>query len=157
MSIKLTRRIAGGLMKRGESKIRILPDKLQDAEKAITRDDVRNLIASGAVYAIKKKHNVSIYSKILREKRNKGRRRGPGRRKGSAHARASLTYKKKIRGQRRILHALKSEGTIDREAFKKYYRLVKGGNFATKGSLLSHITAEGVQINPERLEKLKHA
>jgi large subunit ribosomal protein L19e len=156
MSVKLTRRIASELMKRGESKIRILPSKLEDAQKAITREDVRALIASGGVYAVKAKHNMSAYSKVLREKRNKGRRRGPGRRKGTANARMSLTYKKKIRGQRRVLGALKLDGTIDRPSFKKYYRLVKGGNFATKGSLLSHIAADGISITPERMEKLKH-
>lgn len=156
MSIKLTRRIASKLMKRGESKVRIMPTRTADAEKAITREDVRALITSGAVYAVKEKHNMSIYSKILREKRNKGRRRGPGRRKGSAKARRSVEYPKKIRGQRRVLGALKADGTIDNEAFKRYYRLVKGGNFDTKGSLLNHITADGVKIEPDKIEKLKH-
>ncbi|MDE1865648.1 MAG: 50S ribosomal protein L19e [Candidatus Micrarchaeota archaeon] len=156
MSIKLTRRIAAELMKRGESKVRIKPDKADDAKKAITREDVRALIANGSVYAIKEKHNLSLYSKELRVKRNKGRRRGPGRRKGSAKARQSIDYVKKIRGQRRVLAALKQEKSIDNEAFKRYYRLVKGGNFQTKGQLLSHLTTEGVKIDQQRLEKLRH-
>jgi large subunit ribosomal protein L19e len=156
MTVKLTKRIAGELMHRGVSKIRIMPDRIADAQKAITREDVRALIAAGSVYAIKKKHNLSVYSKILREKRNKGRRRGPGRRKGSAKTRMAIGYEKRVRGQRRVLHQLKEEGTITNDAFKRYYRLVKGGNFATKGSLISHIVAEGVKIEDEKIEKLKH-
>jgi large subunit ribosomal protein L19e len=157
MSIKLSRRIAAELMKRGESKVRIKPDRVEDAKKAITREDVRNLISSGAVYAIKPKHNLSLYSKDLREKRNKGRARGPGRRKGSAKARQSVGYEKKIRGQRRVLAALKKEKVIDNIAFKSYYKLVKGGNFPSKISLLNHLTSVGgVKIEPQKLEQLRH-
>jgi large subunit ribosomal protein L19e len=156
MSIKLTRRIAAEMIGRGESKVRIKPDRMADAKKAITRADVKALIEAGAVYAIKEKHNISAYSKILREKRNQGRRRGMGRRKGTRKARQGITYGKRVRGQRRILDALKSDGTIDNLAFRKYYRLVKGGNFATKATLLSHIAADGVKLEAERVERLRH-
>ena len=82
MSIKLSRRIAAELMGRGISKVRIKPDRVEDAKKAITREDVRALISSGAVYALKAKHNMSLYSKDLREKRNKGRAQGSGKEEG---------------------------------------------------------------------------
>jgi large subunit ribosomal protein L19e len=156
MSIKLSRRIAAELMERGISKVRIKPDRVEDAKKAITREDVRNLITTGAVYALKIKHNQSLYSKALRIKRNQGRGRGPGRRKGSANARMAVDYKKKIRGQRRVLAALKMEKAIDNLAYKKYYRLVKGGNFQTKASLISHLTTDGVKIDDKKLEQLRH-
>jgi large subunit ribosomal protein L19e len=155
MSIKLSRRIAAELLDRGISKVRIKPDRVEDA-KAITREDVRNLITTGAVYALKEKHNMSIYSKELRKKRNQGRGRGPGRRKGSAKARMAVDYKKRIRGQRRVLAVLKKEKVIDNVAFKRFYKLVKGGNFQTKASLLSHLTANGVKLETARLEQLRH-
>lgn len=156
MSIKLTKRIAGELMERGVSKVRIKSSGLADAKKAITREDVRTMIKDGNLYAIKIKHNISAYSKVLREKRNKGRRRGPGRRKGSEKARGILEYKKKIRGQRRVLKILKTEKIIDNDKFKKYYALVKGGNFVSKISLISHIKNDGVAINDEKLNQLRH-
>jgi large subunit ribosomal protein L19e len=157
MSIKLTRRIAAELMGRGVSKVRIKPDRTEDAKKSITREDVRAMITSGGVYALPIKHNQSIYSKELRIKRNKGRARGPGRRKGSANARMSLTYQKKIRGQRRVLSSLKQEKVIDNILFKKYYKLIKGGNFQTKAQLLAHLTAVGgVKIEQQKLEQMKH-
>jgi large subunit ribosomal protein L19e len=157
MSIKLTKRIASDLIGRGESAIKIKPDFTAQAKKAITREDVRALVKSGGIYAVKAKHNLSAYSKVLREKRIKGRRRGMGRRKGTIAARGGLLlYKKKIRGQRRLIKALKEEKSIDNIKFKKYYALVKGGNFATKGSLLSHIRNDGIVIADEKAKQLRH-
>ncbi|MDE1868678.1 MAG: 50S ribosomal protein L19e [Candidatus Micrarchaeota archaeon] len=157
MSVRLTRRIAAELLNRGESAIRIKPAAIADAQKAITRDDVRTLIGSGSVYALQEKSNLSLYSKELREKRNQGRKRGRGRRKGTAKARgATLRYEKKVRGQRRVLAALKKDKTIDNEQYKRFYALVKGGNFMTKASLLGHIRAHGVTLTEERYKQLKH-
>ncbi|MGI0100106.1 MAG: 50S ribosomal protein L19e [Candidatus Micrarchaeaceae archaeon] len=157
MSIKLTRRIAAQLMDRGESAVKIKPDAIADAKKAITREDVKTLIKKGSIYATKIKHNISAYSKVLDMKREKGRRRGPGRRKGTLKARGgTVEYKKKIRGQRRMLKALKEEKLIDNIKFKRYYALVKGGNFSTKASLLSHIRNDGLKIEDDKAMKLRH-
>lgn len=156
MSIRLTKRIASELLGRGTSSIRIKPDFIKDAEKAITREDVRAMLKSGSIYATKEKHNISAYSKVLNEKRKKGRRRGAGRRKGTKAARGVLEYKKKIRGQRRLIKALKEEKLIDNEKFKKYYALVKGGNFISKASLLNHIRNDGININEDKAKQLRH-
>ncbi|MDE1871298.1 MAG: 50S ribosomal protein L19e [Candidatus Micrarchaeota archaeon] len=156
MSVRLTKRIASELLGRGTSNVRIKPDSIKEAEKAITREDVRALVKSGGIYVIKKKHNISAYSKVLNEKRRKGRRRGMGRRKGTKSARGILEYKKKVRGQRRMLKALKGEKLIENERFKKYYALVKGGNFASKASLLSHIRNEGLEISEDKAKELRH-
>ena len=114
------------LIKRGESAVRIKPAFTKDAEKAITREDVRSMIKNGSIYTTKLKHNISAYSKVLKEKRKKGRRRGTGRRKGTLKARGTVEYKKRIRGQRRVLKVLKEEKLVDNERFKRYYALVKG-------------------------------
>ncbi len=156
MSVKLTKRTASSILKRGVSSIRIKPDAVEDAQKAITREDVRGLIKGGKVYALKEKENISAYSKVLKEKRSKGRRRGKGRKKGTRKARGIVTYQKRVRAQRRILAALKDEKVIDNVMFKKFYALVKGGSFQTKMTLISHIRSKGVGINDEQLEKLKH-
>ncbi len=156
MSIKLTKRVAADIMGRGVSKVRVNPTALAEAEKAITREDVRALIKSGGVYAIKEKDNISMNSKLLKKKRAQGRRRGIGRKKGTRKARASLEYKQKIRGQRRILAALKGEKAIDNMTFKSLYRLVKGGTFASKASLLGNIKGRGINISDDKMKQLKH-
>lgn len=157
MSIKFTKRAAAGLLGRGESSIRIDHSSLQEAEKAITREDVRDLISKGKVYALPAKHNISVYSKVLQKKRLQGRRRGVGRKRGGRNARASLEYKEKVRAQRRVLHILKEEKLIDNTMFKGFYRLVRGGTFQSKASLLSHITSTGIKVSEEKLKQLKHA
>jgi len=156
MGLKTTKRIAGALLKRGISSIRIKPSAVEDATKALTKDDVRNLISKGSIYAVKEKHNMSIYSKILNKKRSKGRKRGRGRRKGTLNARAGRTYPKRIRAQRRVLDILKDDKSVNNETFKELYRLVKGGNFASKASLLNHIKAMGIEVSDEKFEKLRH-
>jgi large subunit ribosomal protein L19e len=156
MSIELTKRIAAQLLERGVTAVRIKEGAVAEAKKAITREDVRNLIKNGSIYTVMEKHNISAYSKVLKEKRKKGRRRGQGRRKGTAGARGIMEYKKTIRGQRRVLNDLKVQKVIDNEKFKKYYALVKGGSFANKVSLINHIKSDGVSINDEKMKQLRH-
>lgn len=156
MSVKLTRRIASEMMKRGVSSVRIKPSAFEDAQKAITRDDVRGLIKNGSIYAIAEKHNMSLYSKALGKKRSKGRSRGSGRRKGTRRAREGIQYKKKIRAQRRVLASLKSEKRIDNAMYKKLYLLVKGGNFVSKVTLLNRVRSEGIELDDAQFEKLRH-
>jgi large subunit ribosomal protein L19e len=155
MGIKLTKRIAADLMDRGVSSIRISQNATQEAKKAITRDDVRALIKNGSVYALAEKKVLSLHGKELHKKRVQGRRRGPGKKKGSQKARKEIEYKKVVRGQRRVLGALKDENIIDNEMFKKFYSLVKGGSFQNKASLINHIKDEGISISAEKLAELK--
>ncbi len=154
MSIKFTKRAAALILRRGVNSIRIQDGALEDAQKAITKEDVRALIKSGKVYAIKANSTLSLHGKELKEKRHAGRARGPGRRKGTRKARKGMTYKKKVRAQRRILKALKKSSEIDNTMFKRYYALVKGGNFQTKLSLINHIRTT-VKMTDERVEELK--
>jgi large subunit ribosomal protein L19e len=156
MSVKLTRRIAARIMKRGETKVLIKKDAVADAQKAITADDVRDMIKSGKIYVRKEKRNASLRSSIVSMKKAQGRRRGPGRRKGSAKSRSSVDYKKSVRGQRRVLKKLKADNTIDNQMYKKFYRLVKGGTFKSKGSLISQMQNNGISINEETAKQLRH-
>lgn len=156
MSIKLTKRIAADIMGRGLSSVRIKEGATAEAQKAITRADVRELVKNGSIYAIKEKENLSLHSQMLREKRMKGRRRGQGKRRGSIKARGAMPYKQKIRAQRRVLAELKGSKEIDNITFKKFYALVKGGIFPSKQSLLFRLKTEGVKLDDARMEKLRH-
>ena len=156
MSIKLTKRVASALMKRGKTAVKLNPAFLEDARKALTREDVREMIKKGSIYAVKPKHNLSLYGGILNKKREQGRKRGRGKRRGTAKARSGVEYKKEIRAQRRVLAALKTEKTIDNQLFKKLYALVKGGTFSNKVTLLNRVRSEGVTLDDERFEKLRH-
>lgn len=154
MTLKFARRLAAELMDRGENAVRINPIALEKASKAMTREDVKRLIKDGSVYAIKKKHNLSKRSKLLRVKRAKGRRRGQGRRRGTDKARQGRRWEKQVRSQRLLLRKLRSSGKLDRGSFRKYYLLIKGNSFPDKASLLLHLGEEGVKVSPEELKAI---
>jgi large subunit ribosomal protein L19e len=154
MSLKFVRRTAAILMKRGESKIRIAQSSLEDADKAMSRDDVRALIKNGKVYAVKAKKNRSMNSKILKMKRDEGRRRGPGRRKGTLKARGTISWEKKVRAQRFVLKELKLMRKLDNKSFRTFYLLIKGNSFPDKASLLRKITESGVSISEDDMKSI---
>ncbi len=155
-SIRLTRRLAARILRRGENGIRIKPAGVADAKKALTRDDVRALISQGTIYAVAPRPNASMRGAQVRAKRRKGLRRGPGRRRGTAKARARLRGRHAVlaRAQRRVLKALKSDGTISGDVFKRYYRLSKGGTFNSKMAMVTRLRNE-VQISDERVKELR--
>jgi large subunit ribosomal protein L19e len=149
MSVKLTKRVASSLLKRGESSIRIREGSIEDANKAITRDDVRAMIKSGAIFAIKKKREVYKRVKPVKKKRNTGKRKGTNKaRMGGS------PWKKKARAQRMLLKRLREMGKIDGAVFRKYYLHVKGNVFADKRSLLLHLEDDGIKVTPEEMKQI---
>jgi large subunit ribosomal protein L19e len=149
MTIKFTKRIASEILERGVNSLKIKPDSIEEASKAITRDDVRRLIKEGIIVAVKPKYE--LYPKTKTEKR----KRGTGKRKGSAKARRGRTWEKKVRAQRMLLARLKEIGKIDNSVFKRYYLLIKGNAFADKRSLLLHLSDDGIKISEEETKQLK--
>ncbi len=149
MTIKFARRTAAELTKRGAGAIRINPSALEEVKKAMTREDVRALLKSGSIFAMKPKHNVSLSSKKLKIRRAKGRGRGPGKRKGTMKARQGMGWIKRARSQRLLLKRLRSIGKLDGKTFNTYYMLVKGGTFADKGSLMLHLREDGIMLTEE--------
>jgi large subunit ribosomal protein L19e len=148
MSIKLTKRLASSILGRGESSIRIRQGAYEEARKAMTRDDVRKLIGSGEIFALKKKSEVYKKAKPLK------RKRGAGKRKGTRKARQGILWSKKVRSQRLLLSRLRETGKIDRRVFRRYYRLVKGNSFPDKRSLLLHLGDEGVAVSEDELKQI---
>ena len=153
---KRVKRMASEILLRGISSIKIKPSAMEDAKNVLTRDDVRGLIKDGRIYAVQEKHNLSTYGKALKKKRQQGRGRGIGRRRGTSKARHGIDHKKKVRAQRRLLHALKDEKAINNKQFKSLSALVNGGTFNSKVSLLGRIKNEGIEISNEKYEKLRH-
>ena len=159
MTLKFAKRVAAQMLNRGESSIRFRVDAIPEIEKAITREDIKKLIGNGSILALKAKHNISMNAKIMRKKREEGRRRGVGRRKGSKGARGGMSWEKKIRSQRMLLSELKKMKKLDSKQFMKFYMLVKGNSFANKASLLLHVKDEGIILSDEEIrdinEKIK--
>ncbi|RLI80236.1 50S ribosomal protein L19e [Archaeoglobales archaeon] len=131
MNLKLQRKMAAKILKCGENRIWIDPTALEDVAAAATKEDVRELIESGA---IKRKPVRGISRARINKRRlqrRKGRRRGHGRRKGKKTARMSKKeqWMIRIRALRKRLKYLRDTGAIDRRTYRMLYRKAKGGEF----------------------------
>ena len=156
MGMIFAKRAAAGILGRGESSIRIKPDAVEDASKALTKDDIRRLIEKGGIYAIKEKHNKSRKRAMLRQARKEGRRRGIGRRRGTDKARTGRqVWEKKVRSQRRLLKELKLMKKIDTKTFNAFYARVKGNEYANKATMLLHLREQGVSITEAESKAIK--
>jgi len=146
MNLKNQRRVAAQLLKCGENRVWMDPNRLEDASDAITRGDVRTLIYSGAIAAKQKKGISRARTNYRKAQRAKGRRRGQGSRRGRKGARkpSKETWMQTIRPIRRKLKELRDAGKIDTATYREYYLKAKGGVFKSRPHLESHLKTEGI-------------
>lgn len=135
------RRIASGMLKVGENKVRFKPDSLSKIAEALTREDVRSLIKDGAVFAIPPRGVSRARGREKQRQKAKGRRMGKGSRKGTPSARKSgkETWMQKVRAQRAHLRDLVAEKKISRKSARKVYLMVKGNAFKGVKILDTHL------------------
>ena len=143
----LQKRLAAEVLGVGVSRIKLVVKSKEDEEElesAITREDIKRLIKMGLIVAEPEKSNSRGRWRELKRKRAKGRRRGPGRRKGKAGARSDRKREwiNRIRKMRRYLKYLRDKGIIDKRTYRRYYRLAKGGSFASLSALRMHLEKE---------------
>jgi large subunit ribosomal protein L19e len=123
------RRLAADILKCGESRIWMEPTAGERINRAITRNDVRGLIADGVI----SKHRAKVNARKAHGKQDIGSR------KGAAGARRGLKSKwlKIIRPQRSLLADVKDK--MKPLAYRKTYLLVKGGMFRSRAHLQTHL------------------
>jgi large subunit ribosomal protein L19e len=133
--------MAADILKAGQNKVWFDDEDLDEIAGAVTREDVKRLIARGS---IQKKQTVGSSrgrANKLKRQKDKGRRRGHGSRKGAKHA--TVTSKRKwiktIRPIRSRLKELRASGSIDRSVYRKTYMRAKGGMFKSKAYLESYL------------------
>ncbi len=145
MDVKYQKRLAADILKCGVNRVWIDDTMLDEVIEAITRDDIRKLISSGAI----RKKPVNGVSRgryrYLSEQRRKGRRKGPGSRKGHKYARTPKKeqWMKKIRAIRHELKHMRDEGYIDKSVYRKFYLRAKGGTFKNRADLILHLKMAG--------------
>lgn len=129
--MRIQKRLAGQLMKTSPKKIRLEPERILDITEAITKTDIRALIADGAI--TKKPDNNTSRSKAnkTKDQKNKGRQKGQGSRKGKKTARLPRKeeWMNKIRKQRAFLKDLKDREVIEKTTYRNMYRKSGGGFF----------------------------
>ncbi len=134
--MKVQRRLASELLKCGSERVWFDPEHLSEIGRAITREDIRRLIAKGFIKKKPARGTSRARARVLAEKRRKGRRKGHGSRKGTKSARfpRKKRWMLKIRAQRRFLRELKEKGELGK-LYRKLYLMAKGGVFRSKAHL----------------------
>lgn len=137
------KRLASETLKIGENRVWIDPERIEDVEVAITREEIRRLIHEGAIKAKPEKGVSRSRARLLHKKRKTGRRSGAGSRGGKKTAK--LTQKegwmKKVRPLRRRIKELRADREITRDVHRKLYGLIKGGAFEDVPHLEQYIEA----------------
>lgn len=131
MSVKAQRKLAARILKVGENRVWIDPDRLDDVTLAIRRDDIRRLIHEGAIRKVPIQGISRGRAKAVHQKQKRGLRSGPGSRKGKRTAKLSgkERWMIRIRAIRRHLKQLRARRIIKPRDYRRLYRLSKGGMF----------------------------
>lgn len=141
MNTSVQRRIASQLLGCGVNKVWMDTQKAEDISMAITRDDIRKLIARGVIKKAPEKGISRVRVRAVHEQKVAGRRRGHGTAKGKATARnpPKRSWMKRIRLQRKRLVELRDAKTLAKGAYRKLYLMAKGGAFRSLGQLNTYL------------------
>ncbi len=145
-SLKNQRRLAAEILKVGQNRVWIDPERIEDAEVAMTREEIRKLIHEGAIKALPEKGVSRGRTRVLHEKKKQGRRRGSGARSGAAKANISKkeAWMKKIRALRKRLRQLKEKKIITQETYRNLYKMASSGRFASIADLERYLEAHNL-------------
>ncbi|MDP4012776.1 MAG: 50S ribosomal protein L19e [Candidatus Nanoarchaeia archaeon] len=134
MNLKSQKRISASILKVGRNRVFFDPARLPEIKEAITRGDLKKLIADLAIQA-KQENGTSRFRirKNLKQKK-KGRRKGQGSRKGTAKTRSHGKRKwiNLIRVQRDFIKELRDKNLVTKATYHDLYGKTKGGMFRSK-------------------------
>jgi large subunit ribosomal protein L19e len=129
--LKGQRRLAAQILKIGQNRVWINPERMDDVEGAITREEIRKLIHEKIIVSLPVKGVSRSRAKIIRGKKKLGRRSGPGSITGAGYAKVTQkeAWMIKIRALRRKLRELKASRIITETTYTQYYRMAGSGRF----------------------------
>jgi large subunit ribosomal protein L19e len=125
------RRLAAQILKIGQNRVWIDPDRIDDVDGAITREEVRKLIHEKVIVSLPEKGVSRSRAKTIRGKKRLGRRSGVGSVTGAGYAKVTQkdAWMLKIRSLRRKLRELKASRVITESTYTQYYRMAGSGRF----------------------------
>jgi len=136
------KQLAGKILGISPGKVRFVVDALEDIKKAITRSDIRGLIAVGKIKKSGSNEQSRVRARKIADQKRKNRRKGPGSKKG---AKFSVVPRKmqwitKIRTQRKFLKILRENGLVTPTIYQQLYRKSGGGYFRNKRHIKLYLT-----------------
>ncbi len=143
MEAKKAKELASRILKVGEGRIYLDPANLSKVSEAMTKDDVRGLIAERIIKKRASAEQSMGRARILKEKKQKGRRRGKGKRAGTKKVRGEQkkTWISKVRALRRTLRELKATNpeAVKEKGYGDMYKKIKGNYFKGKKYLAEYV------------------
>ncbi|MBI2664736.1 50S ribosomal protein L19e [Candidatus Woesearchaeota archaeon] len=141
------KRIAASILKCSPKKVVFDTGKLSEIKEAITKQDVKTLIADGTIKKIRSNQQSKSRARMRAMQRKKGRQRGHGTRKGRATARLprKTEWVAKIKNQRAFLKELRESKSITHDVYRNLYMKAKGGFFRSRRHLDLYITERGLK------------
>ncbi len=129
--LKGQRRLAAEILKIGQNRVWINPDRMDDVEGAITREEVRKLIHEKVIASLPVAGVSRGWAKTIQGKKRLGRRSGPGSVTSAGYAKVTQkdAWMIKIRSLRRKLRELKASRVITEATYTQYYRMAGSGRF----------------------------
>lgn len=136
------KKLAADILKTAPSKIRFAEGALEDIRKAITRADIRGLIAVHKIFEdTTNQHSRGRARRILEQKR-KGRRTGRGSKKGRKYSNMDrkTQWIRRIRSQRHFLKMLYEKNMLSITDYHQLYAKSKGGYFRSIRHIKLYLT-----------------
>jgi large subunit ribosomal protein L19e len=135
------KKLAARILKTSITKVTFAADALEDIKKAITRSDLRGLIAIGKISKSSANQHSRVRARKLAAQKRKGRKKGPGKRRGTKNAR--LTQKERrimdMRSQRAFLKLMRKKSLLSPHNYRKLYAKSRGGYFRNRRHIKLYI------------------
>jgi large subunit ribosomal protein L19e len=143
LSLKNQRRLAADVLKIGQTRVWIDPEKTEDVEGVITRAEIRKLVHEDVIRTLPEKGVSQGRSRVIHSKKKRGLRVGAGTKEGKKTARTpeKKQWENRIRAIREHLSDLKDRRVIQKDAYRKLYLLAKGGMFSNVSNVDQYIEA----------------
>jgi len=128
VNIAKKRELVARILSVGANRVRFEPDKLEDIADSITRENIRSLVKSGAIWTVQPKGS-SRGRAIKRRSVWKVHGKGPGSKKGKKTARVGKkeVYVVRTRSMRYHLKVMKERKDIPNNIYWQLYKKVNGG------------------------------
>jgi len=144
MKLTIQRKLAAKIFNVGVNRVFLDPKESAEIAKAITREDIKDLIRRGFISVKQKEGTSRSRAKKMIEQKKKGCRKGPGSRKGKKGARTPKKEKwiGKVRALRDELKKLREENKVDEKMYRRIYKQIKGNLFLSRRHLRETITKD---------------
>lgn len=149
------KKLAAKILKTGLDKVKFAPEALEEIQKALTRSDIRGLIAVGKIYKGGKNSQSHAGARHNLKQKQKGRRANTGSRKGAKFAGVSRKdqWMNRVRTQRLFLNLLREKGLISTQNFRMIYLKIKGGYFRNKRHIKLYLNEYKLFESPQKKGK----